>query len=231
MNIWTKTATITGLAVLAAALPASAQNRDANELRLRAGLFEPEGDSAYWIDNEDQYIEDVTDYEAPAFGLDFRLGLGGRLGLLFSADGYEGENTRAYRDFVDNRGNDIVNTATVEITSATIGLMMYLAPTHSPIQPYVGVGGGLYGYTVTESGDFVDFSNNNQVFDDAFETDGAALGYYFLVGLDVPIGNQWSIFAEGRWHQADDELDGDFEGFGDLDLSGQSITGGFAIKF
>lgn len=231
MTHWTKTVTVAALVGLAAALPASAQHRDANELRLRAGMFEPAGDSDYWIDNEVQYLEDVSDYEAPVFGLDFRLGLGSRLGLLFSFDGYEGDNTRAFRDFVDNRGDEIFNTATVEITSATVGLMMYLAPTHAPVQPYVGVGGGLYGYTVHETGEFIDFSDDDAIFDDTFETDGTTFGYYFLAGLDVPIGSQWSLFAEGRWHNAEDELDGDFDTFGDLDLSGRSIMGGVTIKF
>lgn len=231
MHILTKTLTAAALVTLASALPAAAQHRDANELRLRAGVFEPEGDSDYWIDNVDQFIEEVSDYEATAFGVDFRLGLGGRLGLLFSVDGYEGDNTRAYRDFVDERGNDIFNTATVEITSATAGLMVYLAPTHSPVQPYVGAGGGIYAYTLDESGEFIDFSDDDAIFEDAFETDGTTFGYYLLAGLDVPIGNQWSLFAEGRWHYAEDELEGDFEGFGDLDLSGRSLMAGVAIKF
>lgn len=231
MSYWTKTVTAAALGLLAAALPASAQSRDDHEFRLRAGLFEPDGGSDYWRDNFDQYIEDKSDYEGPAFGLDYRLGLGGRLGLLFSVDGTDVENTRPYRDFVDNRGRDIVNTARLELTSATVGLMIYLAPTHAPIQPYVGAGGGLYGYTLSEDGDFVDFGNHNAVFNDSFETTGTALGYYLQAGLDVPISNSFSLFAEGRWHRAKDELDGDFDGFGDLDLASRTITGGLAFKF
>jgi opacity protein-like surface antigen len=231
MTHWTKTVTAVAFGLATVALPASAQHRDDHEFRLRAGLFEPEGDSDYWDDNVEQYIEEVADYEGPAFGLDYRLGLGGRLGLLFSVDGTEAENTRAYRDFVDERGRDIVNTATLEVTSATVGLMVYLAPTHSPVQPYVGVGGGIYGYTLSEEGEFVDFSDDDAIFDDFFETDGTTLGYYFLAGLDIPVGNQFSLFAEGRWHRAEDDLDGDFDGFGDLDLSSRSITGGVSFKF
>jgi hypothetical protein len=47
----------------------------------------------------------------------------------------------------------------------------------------------------------------------------------------VPLGARWSVFAEGRWQNVEDELSGDFAGFGDLDLSGRQISVGAAWRF
>jgi hypothetical protein len=45
------------------------------------------------------------------------------------------------------------------------------------------------------------------------------------------VGPSFAVFAEGRWHNAEDELSDDFEDFGDLDLSGRELTGGISWTF
>ena len=40
-----------------------------------------------------------------------------------------------------------------------------------------------------------------------------------------------TVFAEGRWDRADDELGGDFEDLGTIDLSGRRVFGGLAWHF
>ena len=52
-----------------------------------------------------------------------------------------------------------------------------------------------------------------------------------LAGLDVPLTQSWSFIIEGRYRWAEDTLGGDYAGFGDLDLSGYELTGGFGISF
>ena len=47
----------------------------------------------------------------------------------------------------------------------------------------------------------------------------------------LPKGDVGSFFAEGRWDRADDELGGDFEDLGTLDLSGRRVMGGVAWHF
>ena len=49
--------------------------------------------------------------------------------------------------------------------------------------------------------------------------------------MEIPLSNGLSIFAEGRWLRADDELDEDFEDFGTLDLSGRDMRAGIAWRF
>lgn len=218
------------LAVLAAA-PASAQYYGGdNTLRIRAGLFEPEGDSQYWDDAEALFTGEASDLEDTVFGVDYRRDLdpAGRFALLVSGSIYEGEDRREDLFFEDNLGFPIEHDVRLTLATFTAGVNVSLIP-HGPIRPYVGAGGGYYVWELEETGDFV--AGNNDIFFESFLDDGATFGYYYLGGVEVPVGPSFALFAEGRWHNADDELSDDFEGFGDLDLSGREITGGFSWTF
>lgn len=222
-------------ALLALAAPASAQfyDRD-NTLRFRGGLFEPEGDSEYWDDSAALFTSDAAELEDLILGFDYQRSLAGngRLSLLLSASAFEGEEDREDRFFVEEPGGfPIEHRATLTVASFTAGLNLNFAP-NAPVQPYVGVGGGFYVWELEESGDFVlEGPQFDEIFRERFVDDGAAIGYYWLAGVAVPLGPGWGVFAEGRWHRAEDELGGDFEGFGDLDLSGREISAGFSWTF
>jgi opacity protein-like surface antigen len=236
---WILVAAACAAFALAAPVPAHAQSHGGggyyagdHAIRFRLGLFEPRGDLDYWNDSFDVFTGDTAEFEDVDFGVDFKLGLGSRTSILFSGNIYAGEADQAYRDFVDEFGDRIVHTTTLDVASATAAFVVDLAPRRSVVVPYVGVGGGIYAWSLEESGDFIDFVPLDPViFNDTFDDDGAALGWFWLVGLDVPVGPQWSFFAEARWQQVEDELGGDFEDLGDLDLSGRSISGGVAWRF
>lgn len=204
-----------------------------NALRFRVGMLTPDGESDYWADNARVFGGEAKDFDDIVLGADFRFGLGDRLGLILSGDLYEGDQAQAYLDFVDARGADIFHTTTLDVGSLTAGLVFNILPRDSAVVPYVGVGGGFYFWTLTEEGDFIDFGDpaGPTIFSDLFEDDGETLGWYWLAGVEVPLGARWSVFAEGRWQNVEDELSGDFAGFGDLDLSGRQISAGASWRF
>lgn len=216
------------------AAPASAQFYDRDHtLRFRGGLFEPDGESEYWEDAETLFTGDASELEDLLLGFDYELGLGGagHLSLLVSASAWSGEDERADLFFEDQLGNPITHRVTLDVASFTAGLKVNLFP-HGPVRPYVGAGGGYYLWDLEERGDFV-FSGPqfDEIFFEVFQDDGATLGYYFQGGVEIPFNENWGVFAEGRWHSAEDELSGDFEDFGDLDLSGREISGGVTWTF
>ncbi len=226
----------------AAALPAEAQpqpygrgyERYGNQqsVRLRLGLFTPEGDSDFFDETADDFTGEAEDFEDIVAGVDYVFGLHRHVGLMLSADYFEGQQDQSYRNFEDNQGNRISHTTTLEISPITAGIVVRLAPEQSPVMPYVGAGGGLYVWRYEESGDFIDFGGVTlPVFTDTLEDDGAALGYYVMAGIDVPLSPYFSLFAEGRWDVADDDLGGDFAELGTLDLSGRRVMGGIAWRF
>lgn len=224
-------------ALLALAAPAAEAQRPYrsvadNEFRLRLGQFEPEADSFYWDENFAVFTGDAGEFEDLSFGGDFVLSLGRRSNLMFSGDVYEGEDDQAYLDFVDEFGSPIVHTTRLRIASATVAYVLDLTGPDAPVVPYLGAGGGIYDWELEESGDFIDFGvAPPEIISAEFVDGNTTLGWFWLVGLEVPIGPRWSVFAEGRWQRLDEELDDDFEGSGDLDLSGRHIYGGFAWRF
>jgi hypothetical protein len=223
-------------ALLAVAAPAAAQYHYAgvheSSFRLRLGQFQPEGDSDYWNDKFNDFTGDIGQFDDIVIGGDFILSLGPRTGLIFSGDLYEGEDSQAYIDFVDAFGSPIVHTTRLAIASATAGLVVNLTPPDAPVVPYLGVGGGIYSWEIEESGDFIDFGVEPlEIFSDTFRDSNTTLGFFGLAGVDVPIGPHWSMFAEGRWQEVEEDLNDDFEGLGDLDLSGLQIFGGFGWNF
>jgi hypothetical protein len=206
--------------------------RSQNELRIRGGLFTPRGDSQYWDEKEFDFFTEAEDFESFVLGVDYRRRLGARTHLVVSGTAFSAEETTSYREFVDANGFDIFHDTTLDIASGTLGVHFTLTGEGAPIQPYVGVGAGFWAWNLEESGDFIDFSVSDPfIFTDTFEDDGAAFGWYWVVGLDVPLGDQFSVFGEARWDHADDELGGDFRGLGELDLGGREITGGLSFRF
>lgn len=203
-----------------------------HSLRFRLGVFTPDADSEYWDETFVDFTGEPDDFEDTVGGLDYRYDGGRFLSLLVSGDVYESEVDQSYRDFVDARGNPITHETTLSIVSLTAGVVARLAPPRAPVAPYVGAGGGLYAYQLEESGDFIDFRfDPPEIFEDTFEAEGELLGYYLLAGLEVPIGEFLTVFAEGRWDNVEDELEDDFAGLGELDLSGRRVMGGVSWTF
>ncbi|HEY9423088.1 MAG TPA: outer membrane beta-barrel protein [Thermoanaerobaculia bacterium] len=229
-----KTRVIIALAgLLVASMPAFAQGRRyyperEGAFRIHLGAFQPDGESEYWEEKEEDFTGSVDDFENAVFGLDYLLPLNRRLSLAFSGSLYEGDSTNSYRDFEDNFGDRIRHDTTLSIASGTVGLMLHLTGADAAIQPYLGVGGGAYAWNLTEEGDFIASGPGREIFFAELESDGVAFGYYGLIGLEAPITPRLSIFGEGRWTQVDDELNGDLEGFGDLDLSGREFALGLS---
>lgn len=220
------------LCVLGAA-PALAAVGPDHSVRLRLGLFTPEGEGQYFEGKKLDFTGDADDFEDVAGGIDYMYHAGSRFRFVLSGDVFEGQTDQRYLDFEDNFGNPIEHTTTLEITSVTAGLQVPLAPRGAAVVPYIGAGGGVYTYRLEERGEFIDFGGNLEIFPATLEAEGSVLGYYLLAGLEVPIGPYFSFFAEGRWDRADDELGDDFDDpqFGTLDLSGRRIMGGIAWSF
>ncbi len=234
--MWKQIATgLMAVGLLAAAVPAEAQGSyrrygGESELRFRLGNFEPDAESVYWDDTFFDFTGSPESFEDVIVGVDYVHRLGNRVSLIASGSVYESEARQAYRDFVDGDGRDIRHDTFLEIGSGTVGLLLNFAGRDATIQPYIGGGGGFYAWTLEESGDFIDFTDDT-IFSDTFLAEGTAFGTFFVAGISIPIGDTASVFAEGRWDSADDELGDDFDGLGTIDLSGRQLSAGFSWRF
>lgn len=96
--------------------------------------------------------------------------------------------------------------------------------------PYVGAGVGWVSYEFTQEGEFVDFETLD-IFRDRFVSDGTAPTVQVMGGLDVSLGRRLVLSGEGRYGWAREEMDGDFVGFDEIDLSGFQATVGISVRF
>ena len=200
--------------------------------RVRIGLFQPQGESAFWEDKEVDFTGQIGDFEDKVVGVDYVAELNPVLSLILSTDYYQSEVEQAYLDYETFDGGDIYHDTALDITPLTAGLMFNLMPEGAPVRMFVGAGGGLYMWRLEEFGSFIDFDvQPSEIFDGRFVDEGEAFGYYLQAGLEIPLGSSLSLIADGRWDEVEDSLSGDFEGFGDLDLSGARYTFGIGWRF
>lgn len=200
------------------------------QFRFRLGLFEPAGGSEGWDSVFEGFTGQPSDLQDFVWGTDFLWRTGRHTAVLFGFSYYSGATTSAYEDWVGDDGSEIRHTTNLAISDLT-GAFLYRFGSKS-VRPYVGIGGGFVWYQLTDEGYFIDFGATGQpVIWAWYGADGTTFEAFALAGIDIPINPRWSIIIEGRYRYATDELGDDFSGFGELDLSGYEITGGFGINF
>ena len=200
----TRTLVLTLMIVCLAAVAAEAQGNwrpgDFGSMRVRIGLFQPDGESRYWDEKFFDWTGSIDDFEDFSIGVDYVWQVGRSSGLAFGFDYYEGETTQAYRDYVDESGHDIYHGTILETTELTAAWILRLGGRHSSVSPYVGAGGGFVWWRLREAGRFIDFSDqlSPEIIHAAYESDGSALEAFLLAGLEFPMSDRWSFVAEGR---------------------------------
>lgn len=203
-----------------------------NRVGFQIGLFSPDGDSAYWRDKELEFTGRSGDFEDFAFSFDYQRFLSERFALLATSTFYEGSADQSYLDWVDEAGGPVRHTTTLGIATFEIGIVFRFLSRDAPVIPYVAAAGGLYAWELEESGDFIDFSLlDPEIFTDTFSADGQTFGWSGILGLEIPLNRNWSVTIEARFRDADAELGDDFQGFGTLDLSGQTYLAGMSWGF
>jgi hypothetical protein len=85
-------------------------------------------------------------------------------------------------------------------------------------------------YKFRQDGDFINFQTND-VFASTYASDGWAATGYGAAGIEYSLGPRFALTTEARYSWSSAKLSRDFEGFGNLDLSGLSTTAGFAVRF
>ena len=227
---------IVPIAVIVATQSAEAQGNwrpgDFGAIRFRLGLFEPEANSQYWDDKFHDFTGSASDLEDLIWGADYIWRTSQRSGVLFGTSFFNGDMTQAYRDYVDESGNDIRHTTALELYDFYAGYTYRFGNRSWRVVPYAGAGAGLLYWKLRESGYFIDFADPGlPVFWGDYRADGWTWEGFALAGLDVPLSFRWSFFFEGRYRWSEAELGNDFSGLGTIDLSGPELTAGFSWNF
>ncbi len=152
----------------------------------------------------------VSQFNNFTFGGEWLFGLGSLFGLgnLFEGGLGVGYYSRtvptSYANFTDQNGNEIQQNLQLRIVPFTATVRFLPLGRRSGIVPYIGGGVGVFVWRYSETGRFVDFTDNS-IFQANFVGSGAATGPVIVGGARVPFGT-WSVGAEIRYQNAKGSL-------------------------
>ena len=135
------------------------------------------------------------------------------------------------RGFVNVNDTEIEQDLKFRIAPITASIR-FLPVGHGPVEPYVGVGVGIFNWRWSESGEFVDASDNS-IFRATYKANGTSVGPVILAGIRAPIADVWDVGGEVQFQRATGDIDKAETGLlGDkIDLGGWHALFTMHIRF
>ena len=183
------TSVVGAVALLIAATPAFAQQT----VNFYVGGFSPRGFDGRGPDdvlfqNANFLTFDVNDFHGATVGGEWLVGItdlfDAGLGLGF----YQNSTPAVYTNLVNSNGSEIEQELKLRIVPFTATVRMLPLGHHSPVRPYFGGGVAVQYWRYSETGDFVD-TTDNSIFHDSFAGSGTEVGPVVLGGVSFPIGS------------------------------------------
>jgi len=171
-----------------------------------------------------------VDFRGPTVGGEYIVGLNDRLDAGLSIGFYSRSVHAIDADFENPDGSDIVSTLALRMVPITATFRFLPLGHHDAFEPYIGAGVAIVNWRYTESGDFVDTSNNNNIFTGSFKASGTEVGPVILGGVRVPIGSA-GIGGEIRYQRATGKLPADQFAPTTIDLGGVSYLFTISKRF
>lgn len=152
------------------------------------------------LTNLDLFAFRVGDFNGRSLTGSWNVGIGDHLEAGLGLGFYQKTVPSVYTDYLNENGSEVVQDFRLRIVPATATVRV-LPFGRSAVQPYFGVGVGMYNWRYAEFGEFIDFTDFS-VFSDRFVATGTDPGGIILGGVRLPVGDAWSIGVELQYHQA-----------------------------
>ncbi|HUR21109.1 MAG TPA: hypothetical protein VMZ90_09900 [Vicinamibacterales bacterium] len=232
---------------LMAAVPAAAQV--VHSVTFGAGVFAPKScssdgnrlDCRASRGSDDVLVEDlntlafnVKDFRGGQVFGEWNITFDDRVELSFGAGFYKRTVPSVYRDFVDIDLTEIEQDLRLRVIPVSAVVRFLPFGRAGQVQPYLGGGVAALNWKYSETGEFVDFDNNNAIFDDHYVKSGTVLAPVVLGGLRMPInGDVYALNAELRYQWGKGNTGGFENGFlaDKINLGGLNFTLGFQVRF
>jgi outer membrane protein W len=230
--------TIAALSIVALLVAAPASAQIVQSVQIGGGMFFPRGFDSR--NDADTLVADLTIDPTLAFDVDWfrnyqifgewNLQTGNHLEFSVGVGFYRSTDIFShYRFPVDGLlAGQVLRLRIIPVTAVV--RFFPFGSVHT-VQPFVGAGLGMFSWTYSESGAFLDPSDNT-VFSDEFRAHGDTAGHVALFGVRVPAGTHAFNF-EWRYQSGLGKTGGLAAGFlGDrIDLGGGTIMIGFVGRF
>ena len=198
------------------------------------GAFTPRGEDARVADdvlnaNRNFLFFEIGDFKSASIGAEWLVPLGeyfeGGAGIGFSRRTVDS----VYTDFTEDSGAEVAQELRLRLVPLAFTVRALPLGQRNALQPYLGVGLGVINWRYAESGDFIDFNNNLEIFRGSFVESGTATGPIILGGIRFG-GETLSVGGEIRYHSAEGDLGSDFAG-SKIDLGGWTYNFTFGVRF
>lgn len=180
----------------------------------------------------DPLIFEVDDFDGFTFGGEWLYGVSEYLETGVGVGYYKKTVHSEYRFLDNSNGGPILQDLKLRIVPMTATLRFLPLGRSAAVQPYIGGGVGFFNWRYSESGEFVD-SSDDTIFAATYEADGTAVGPVILGGIRFPAGDALSVGFEYKWQKAEGDTDPvDSQLLGNkIDLGGQSFNFTMHIRF
>ncbi len=149
----------------------------------------------------DSLAFDIKDFNGASVGAEWLIGLGDFLEAGVGANYYQRTVPSIYREVVNANGSEIEQDLKLRIVPLT-ATVRFLPIGRKGVAPYVGAGVGVFNWRYSETGEFVDFTDNS-IFRASYKADGNAVGPVILAGLRAPVGDTILVGGEIRYQKAE----------------------------
>ena len=210
--------------------PAAAQKQTLN---FTLGYFSVRGEDArlagdVLVENRDFLIFDIGDFGGAAIGAEWLIPIGEYFEAGAGLGFYRRTVPSVYADFVDSDGTEVDQDLRLRIVPLTATVRILPLGQSNGVQPYFGVGAGLFNWRYSESGEFVDFRDET-IFRETYVADGNSGGVVAFGGLRFA-GDAFAGGGEIRYQHAEGDLDERFVGE-KIDLGGWTYQFTFGFRF
>lgn len=230
-----------------------------NIFTFKAGLFFPRAKSDLWQYEFDNMDFTKTNYQNTNFGFAYEYFFSREISFVLGIDGYNRNKLGTYKNYVgreglpyyyaleSGEGDSLVHVFNVSITPIQLSVKLTPMGRGRKLIPYVGGGVGVYLWSLTRSGDFVDFSMEDEYIDlesgenimgfavfidDSRERSKLSIGYHAFGGFMYAFANRITLEAEFKYNFAEGKLEiGSFQSYAPFDLSGYQISLGINYWF
>jgi len=209
-------AVLGAIAFLLSPVPASAQisqvssSDHRNAVGFTLGGFFPKGEDGrvsgdVIVRDLDDLVFEVNDFNGVSVSGEWLFRLSNYLEGGVSGGFYKRSVPSVYRDFVNDNGSEIEQDLKFRIAPVT-GSVRFLPVGHGSVEPYVGIGVGIFNWRWSETGEFVDASDGS-IFRSTYSDNGTSVGPVILAGVRAPIADVWDVGGEFQWQKATADID------------------------
>jgi hypothetical protein len=183
-------------------------------------------------DTEPLYFQ-IKDFNGFTFGGEYLVGIGNWLDVGAGVNYYQRTVPSVYANLVNDNGNEIAQDLKLRIIPITATVRFLPLGQEGVVQPYIGAGVGVFPYRYSETGEFVD-TTDNSIFRGNYVSSGTAVGPVVVGGIVIPFGATFGLGFDVRWQSANASLGSDFTAFRTnpkIDLGGVSYQAVVQIRF